>query len=332
MTAPLLFKVLRADGSAPHVGHRYVWSLPREVDGVTVPGDWHEEPTDSAAPCVRGLHITAYPTQWGADRGDTVTWVVEAEGIVGDPALDDKVIAARVRMMRRATEAEVDATRDAYRDSWDARHKRERAKELSERAKRAAKKAKEQREETAVARAEGVKSPAQHTFAMLVAITGHSSWREINTARYAALKFLVEFVGFERDDFGAILKDFNGGFWIGENGVEHLYALAIGSENTSAVLSIEKHLGRKPFWQLGWAKRGKRDKTRVHLGSEITIDGRVLRVTSFRDAAGYLNAQEYRNVKRNGYDTEERVGGVARVTRAQLLAGSVKAAGPEASP
>lgn len=332
MSAPLLFKVLRADGSAPHVGHHYVWSLPCEVDGVTVPGHWHEESTDGAAPCVRGLHLTAYPAEWGADRADRVTWVVEAEGVVGDPVFDDKVIAARVRIMRRATAAEVDATRTARLDAQKARYKRERAKELSERAKRAAKRAKEQREEIAVARNKGVKSPAQHTFAMLEAITGHSSWREINSTRYEILSFLVRHVAFEPGDFGAILNDFNGGRWIGENGAESLYALAIGSENTSAVLSIEKYLGRKPFWQLGWVKRGKREKTRVHLGSEITIDGRDLRVTSFRDDKGYLNAQEYRRVKRDGYHEDERVGGVVRVTHAQLLAGSTKAASVEASP
>lgn len=327
--AVMLFKVLRVDGAAPHVGHHYVWSLPREVDGVTVPGDWHEEPTDGAVLCGKGLHLTAYPAQWGADDYDRVTWVVEAEGIVGEPALDEKVIAARVRIVRRATVAEVDATRKAYADAQEARYKRKRAKELAERAKRAAKRAKEQREEIAVARDKGVKSPAQHTFAMLEAITGHSSWREINSTRKAILSFLVQHVAFEPSDFGAILNDYNGGFWIGENGAEHLYTQAIESENTSAVLSIEKYLGRKPFWQLGW--RGKRDKARVHLGSEIAIDGRVLRVTSFRDDKGFLNAQEYREVKRSGYDTEERVGGVVRVTHAQLLAGSVKAAGAEVS-
>lgn len=73
-------------------------------------------------------------------------------------------------------------------------------------------------------------------------------------------------------------------------------------------------------------------KVRTGVGDQIRVDGRWLQVTSFRDDKGYLNAQEYRKVKRSGYDTEERVGGVVRVTHAQLLARSVKAAGAEVSP
>lgn len=359
-----LYKVLTASGCAPYVAG-YFWSLPQYVDGAWVPGDWHEESTVNAEPCRKGLHLTAFPLQWGGGDEGRVVWHVEAEGVLGDPLRIDKVIAARVRLTRPVTEEELQRLRDeqsaregaaraeaeAVRLKWEAEAPARAAKEAAERAEYEAQEAKrkaeleeyekqerkekmqrlsalarEQREELAAARAKGVKSTALHTFDMLDAITSHSSWREINTSRFAALKFLVRFVAFEREDFGKILRENKGGYWIGENGAENLYALAIESKNTSAVLSIEAYLGRKPFWRMYGGK-----KVRTSLGDQIRVDGRSLKVTSIRDDKGYLNAREYREVKRGSYTDEERVGGVVKVTHAQLLAGSTKAQNAEAA-
>lgn len=164
MSAPRLYKVLTPTGHAPFVSG-YQWSLPTCADGVWTPGAWHEESTDGAALCGKGLHVTAFPLRWLQNKGDVV-WHVEAEGLVGD-SFGDKVIAARVRILRPLTAEELARLPEDARVLEDQRRAAEKRRRLSEMAKRGAETAARQREEIAAARDAGVKSPALFAFEML---------------------------------------------------------------------------------------------------------------------------------------------------------------------
>jgi len=93
-----LYKVLRG-GQSFH-GGSLVWSLPTQrADGSWEPGAWHETP--EARLCSVGLHLTWDPPAWGGGLDDTEVYLVEAEDVGMRDLGAAKVVARRVRLLRR---------------------------------------------------------------------------------------------------------------------------------------------------------------------------------------------------------------------------------------
>ena len=313
-----LYKVLTLEGHAPFVP-AYRWSLPiQSADGSWTPGDWHEETPQAL--CVRGLHVTAFPGGWGSDRASNIVCEAECEGIAGDPALDDKVLAARVRLLRVLSDAETDVVNEAWcaakderelareaeqRQEWVDREKAEQ-KERLDAARKVAISAKK---DVAAARAAGVASPALFAFRTLIALTPTDSWVDVNGSRRDAMEYVVARLRMDPDDVGTICKDFGGSYWLN---AESLYSHAIEAGNASACVALEKFLGRKPWWRAD--HKGGRE--RLHVGSTIRLDDAWHTVTSFRDE--YLNAKRESGAK------------VYRITRDMLAGKGASALGTEA--
>lgn len=290
----MLFKIVRANGEAPFV-KGYIWSLPTDNgDGTWTPGTWHAHDGPEVK-CGNGLHLTSTPSEWINRDGGLVCYVAEAEEVTGDPLSEDKVIARRARLMRLASAEEMNAANaswDAGRSERYAREEERRHKEHEQRAIESAKaKAKEQGERlkkaAEIARATakneadaGVESPALMAFRTLVELGSCDSWADVNSSRRSALSHCVWFLRFNAGDVGTINKDFRGSYWLD---AESLYSTAITAGNTSACVSLEKFLGRKPWWLTGHGKR-----ERLHVGASLRLNGEWLRVTSFRHE--YINA------------------------------------------
>lgn len=287
MSAPL-FKVVRANGEAPFVKD-YVWSLPTDNgDGTWTPGAWHTHDGPEVK-CGNGLHLTSVPSEWVKRDNGLVCYVADAEEVTGDPLSEDKVIARRARLVRLASVEEMnaanaswDASRLERRRAEDERERKEReqwaidsakakAEEQGERLKKAAEIARATAKNEADA---GVESPALMAFRTLVELGSCDSWADVNSSRRSALSHCAWFLRFNAGDVGTINKDFRGSYWLD---AESLYSAAIAAGNTSACVSLEKFLGRKPWWFTG---RGKRE--RLHVGASLRLNGEWLRVTSFR--------------------------------------------------
>lgn len=108
----------------------------------------------------------------------------------------------------------------------------------------------------------------------------HDAWRHINPMLSRA--FSLAIVGnlvFEPDDFGKIVKDFRGSYWMGPDS-EPWYTEAVKSGNESAVISMERWLGRQPFLFEG---------KRIHVGEQIRWNGQWVICTSI--ASDSFNAK-----------------------------------------
>lgn len=109
-----------------------------------------------------------------------------------------------------------------------------------------------------------------------------SSWRRLNEALRSGL-FLVIRAGFPffASDLAAIQGRFRGGRWIGEGGLDRLYALAVQVGNKSAAKVLEEHFGMAPFI-VDNVDTGSvhRKRGRVAVGAHFRWDGRHVEVTS----------------------------------------------------
>ena len=120
MREETLYKVT-VNGRSCHGGN-LAWSLPtQQPDGTWTPGEWHEV-AGPVRPCSHGLHVTAVPARWFVESSprDCELWEVETDGLVIAHS-DDKHIAQRVRLLRRAAWAAhgvyiVDAGEHTVRD------------------------------------------------------------------------------------------------------------------------------------------------------------------------------------------------------------------------
>lgn len=298
-----LFKVVLKDGRAPHQGV-YVWSLPTQsADGTWTPGAWHEEPTDEARRCGKGLHVASEPVYWRNSYSEpTDTYVVEAEGIVGDPLLDTKVIAARVRLLRPATDEEIRAANQRWFALAKVREEAARVeREQREReweAERIRRELEEQREKMAAIREAGKKRKAAlqakrdagvlSTALLFMRMTrdaiGGLSDTQRGHAYIKALRYAVVWLDFETDDVHRISVEVG---HLSDAILERIYEDAIDAKNERAIRSIEHALGRKPWWYATpWGRR------RLTVGAEFNHGGKLWKVTSFRDEDGHLNARE----------------------------------------
>lgn len=279
---PPLFKVTTGDGHSPYIT-AYRWSLPTQRgDGTWEPGAWHEEPP-SVLDRGHGLHVTPAPRTYWPSR-DCRAWHCEAEGHREDPATSHHVVALRVRLLRPATEQEVEAADRAWHAAWYAR---QRAEDNRKRLDRARRTAAVRAAGKAEARKKGVPSPARSAFDMLVGMTPTRSWRDVNRARSDALSYAVCYLEFDPCDVAEIHEAYRGDKWMGDR--EELYKGAIMAGNPSAVVSVERFLGRRPWWH---EKRGG-GRERMVLHYEFCWQGRSVSITSFDDAADALVACSY---------------------------------------
>ncbi len=88
-----LYKVLMGDKSFH--GGEFTWSLPTEVDGGFMPGEWHEVDGEPQL-CEHGFHLTRSPHMWYC-LGSSI-YEAERSGrtIIGI----SKVVTTRVRLLR----------------------------------------------------------------------------------------------------------------------------------------------------------------------------------------------------------------------------------------
>lgn len=278
-----LYKVLTADGHSPYIV-AYAWSLPtKNADGTWTPGAWHEEPP-TVLDIGHGLHITPCPMDYWP-RLDSVAYECEAEGYREDPATGSHVVALKVRLLRPITRDAAQEVSQEWKAGRWARQSRARQKEHLDAARKVAAQAKADRE---AARKLGVDSPALASFRYLDAVTPTESWRDVNEARHAALRYATAYLRFDPDDVKTIVKEFRGSYWLGEGGAEHLYGLAVIAKNASACASWEAYLGRKPWWRTSQGER-----TRLSVGDSLMWDGLLVDVTSIDDAADVFVACAY---------------------------------------
>lgn len=96
-----LFKVLK-HGQSFH-GGSLSWSLPvQREDGSWEPGEWHE--VEEVEFCKRGFHLTWNPARWGAGGEGCEVYEVEASELGEADERDYKVVARRVRLLRKVAE------------------------------------------------------------------------------------------------------------------------------------------------------------------------------------------------------------------------------------
>ena len=115
------------------------------------------------------------------------------------------------------------------------------------------------------------------------------SYERINHTMQRAMSVALGAFEFELDDYGDICRgDFRVGYWLD---CERAYTSAVVNGNTSAVLSIEKHLGREPiiaddvdppdYWQdRNTHLVGTRQRERLHVGARLMWKGELVTVTS----------------------------------------------------
>lgn len=298
--APILYKALTADGHSPYIT-TYAWSLPVcGDDGVWTPGAWHAEPADLLSVGFKGLHLTPEPSAHGYGCAAGLVCAVEYEGVVGDPETDSQVVAARVRLTRVVPAAEWQGEERRWQSE---RHVRARRAEVKERLDVAREAATTATRNLAAERAAGIDSPGLLAFRMLIELTPADSWVDVNGSRRDALEYVVRRLRMNPDDVGTISKDYRGSYWLNAEG---LYGEAIRAGNNSACVSLEKFLGRKPWWK----PNHKGGRERLHVGSTVRVNDAWHTITSFRD--DYLNAKREEGAK------------VYRITR-DMLAGKAAA-------
>lgn len=137
---------------------------------------------------------------------------------------------------------------------------------------------------------------------------GGRSWERLNHAMSSALGLAVwSLFRFDRDDFIRIAKNFNIGYWGGNDRHmcgECFYSAACeGSHgaNRSAAIAFERWVGRKAFI-LKEAKRSPSGR-RLAIRSQFIWQGETVTVTSFSADGSFLTAvvRNYEHDERGSY-------------------------------
>lgn len=137
--------------------------------------------------------------------------------------------------------------------------------------------------------------------------TGHS-WQRLNGSMRSALELAVTSgMEFELDDFKNVLANFRSGYWIGDDGGEWLYSLAVAESNQSACLSFEAYRGHKPFIADGVRPAGgtERARERLAIGSAFQWRGKKVTVTSFAANGESLTACSYKRIESGDYGRDK---------------------------
>lgn len=157
--------------------------------------------------------------------------------------------------------------------------------------------------------------------------TSHS-WDRVNCGMRGALKLAISAgLQFNTGDFSALSR-FNVGRWIGDDGGEYLYTLAILETNWSFCLSFEKACSRQPFKAWG-ITGGHNHSSFIHasginreherLGVGLTFDYCGVRptVTSFSGDGQSITACTYKPIVGDG-DYRRRIDNRLTLTREQV--------------
>lgn len=176
--------------------------------------------------------------------------------------------------------------------------------------------------------------------------TNHS-WTRLNKAMMTALRLAVgSGMMFRQFDIDFIDQDYRyrSGRWLGENGWEGLYAMAVQVENFSFIEAFEAYFSRQPFraddvrlnssaGHFVHRKDETRKRSRLAVGFSFPWQGKEVTVTSFNDAEGYLTAVSRKMVGEQAWcDTchnvkswpVEKLDKTFRITRADLKAARPK--------
>lgn len=128
------------------------------------------------------------------------------------------------------------------------------------------------------------------------------SWNRLNGALSETLSAaIIAHLSVLPEDFSAIYKDFNGGYWMGDGAGGHLgerfYTLAVKCGHTPACISFEKWAGRPAAL---WCEIVKTPE-RLRDGSDFTWEGIRVSITSMK--SDHLIACTYKREESNGRDT-----------------------------
>lgn len=304
-----LFKVLTVDGVSPQRTH-YKWTLPTQrPDGTWEPSPWHEAGPnpETVYPGRWGLHVTASVDYYSLSDG-RIAYEAEVAGESREYAdayhCHHQIAAERVRLLRPVE----------WKDACDAGARRRKAAQEARLAEQAKARMDEIRGDAIRAAAAkkamrdaGVPSPALHAMRTLAELTPKPSWRTINASRGQAMAYATRWLKFDPEDVCTIAKELGGSHWIGADGGESYYHIAVDAGNTSACVAWERYIGRKPWW---YRSGYDRKRERVYLGMQVYVDRVWYRITSFRD--------EYANAVDEGRPTPENKGKVVRLTREML--------------
>jgi hypothetical protein len=120
------------------------------------------------------------------------------------------------------------------------------------------------------------------------------SWRRLNSALQGALYAAIEaHLSFLPDDFSAIRRDMNGGYWMGNSTGstcgEGYYTYAVKVGHAPACISFERYAGRPAAL---WSENVK-TPGRLCIGSRFTWKGELLDVTNM--STDHLIACAYEN-------------------------------------
>lgn len=288
---PALYKVL-VEGRSPHIHSE--WSVPSRGK----PGEW-KEVAGPLRQWSNGLHLTADPVRYRRLEGvkKAQCYLAETEGDVIHEEGDHEYVARKARLVRRVPWSEfkwVDPEPEADSDMVLPR------------------------------------SPAFRFLEAAWKAVSSGSYARINDTMKASLLIAVRGgMEFDPDDFTLIAKQLNSGYWIGKDGMEHIYAIACGNEhrdhggNPSAVNAYEKRLNRVPF--LVRVDPGKKSATRLYVGASFEWwDGAsltCLHVTSIHDADGYIVAVERKHeYDDKGYHSRTKIVRTFKITHADIKA------------
>jgi len=127
--------------------------------------------------------------------------------------------------------------------------------------------------------------------------TGHSRTR-LDRSMYSALTLAVKAgLPFGAADFVAAVGEFGGGRWLGSDGGERLYAVAVAENNLSAAMAYETWIERPPFIGDGvFDRRSMKTRQRGRLAIGLSFlygEYADLKVTSFDVDGEYLTACLY---------------------------------------
>lgn len=140
----------------------------------------------------------------------------------------------------------------------------------------------------------------QHVWDHAQRDTGHS-WLKLNHAMSRTLDLAVESgMRFDKGDFATLFKRFRAGYWLGENGGEMFYRLAVLYRHASAWKTYEAWADRKPFIIKGASLSSTRGDgpmgqglARIVVGAEFKWNGEKVTVTSFNDKEHSFTACSY---------------------------------------
>lgn len=119
-----------------------------------------------------------------------------------------------------------------------------------------------------------------------------TAWESLNHCMFDAVKLAIGAkLEWNPTDFSYIEKHYNPGHWLGSDGWERAYSLAVWTDCTSFIRAYEVFVGRKPFMANRVSAYGQADgyahanfqnrqRGRIALGSEVWIDGLRFNCTS----------------------------------------------------